>query len=379
MRRRVAEDHVPHLERSCARYVEEMRGLAAGVNAAAGGDGDGDGAAVDLLDIVALNVRSEIVFGMFTDDNVGKNGGSPLDGCTSLGIQFSDAGVGHRGEGSSYIAQNWDWQVGQRDNLIILHISSPSPASASYTAGLPDIAMVTEAGIIGKIGLNAAGVGVCQNAIRARGVDVASGRLPVHLAMRRVLESRSRKEAVNELKRTGVAGSVYLLIGDGGSSGTRESVSGVECTSMSVKEMQVTTVLVGDSKNTAGGPEASETVEILAHTNHLILKHAGVDEPPWLEDSKLREQRIMELANTSSENGVSRLRVGGGGDDISVEEQLHDMLKDEDNYPMSINRHEVGESTFETLFTIVMNLTAKKALITFGRPSACLEKVELAL
>jgi hypothetical protein len=55
-------------------YHEEMRGIA-------------DGSGADLLDIVALNVRTEINFGMFSD------------GCTALSWQT---------EKRAYLAQNWD-------------------------------------------------------------------------------------------------------------------------------------------------------------------------------------------------------------------------------------------------------------------------------
>jgi isopenicillin-N N-acyltransferase-like protein len=55
-------------------YHEEMRGIA-------------DGAGKDLLDIVALNVRTEINFGLFSD------------GCTALAWHT---------EKHAWLAQNWD-------------------------------------------------------------------------------------------------------------------------------------------------------------------------------------------------------------------------------------------------------------------------------
>lgn len=307
-----------------------MRGVADGVNAASFMQ-DGQTKRLDLLDIVALNVRSEIVFGLFTEGN-SKAQDPPLDGCTSLGLITE--------WGRTYLAQNWDWQVAQRDNIIILKIHSDEP-------GIPAISMVTEGGIIGKIGFNAAGVGICQNAIRARGVDVASGRLPVHLAMRRVLECSSREAAVSVLESLGVAGSVYLLVGGD------DGVSGAECTSTTVNVMQ-------PSSTTGNG------IQMLAHTNHLLLEHAGVEEPHWLDDSKPRVQRITELVG----------KMGSPGDNFAND--LFRLFQDEECYPCSINRHEAGDSTFETLFTIVMDLTDKKALVTFGRPSAYINKVELA-
>ncbi|KAJ8112922.1 hypothetical protein OPT61_g4827 [Boeremia exigua] len=89
----------PHL-------YEEMRGIA-------------EGAGKEVLDIVAINVRTEINFGLFSD------------GCTALGWRTQNA---------SWLAQNWD-------------------------PGKPTLVQVTEAGILGKIGFNSAGVGALFNAI----------------------------------------------------------------------------------------------------------------------------------------------------------------------------------------------------------------------
>lgn len=95
------------------------------------------------------------------------------------------------------------WMEQQKENLIILTIEQTSK---------PTIKMVTEAGIIGKIGLNDKGVGVCLNAIRAKGMDPT--RLPCHLGLRMVLESESREEAVAKLERYGIASACHMLIAD---------------------------------------------------------------------------------------------------------------------------------------------------------------------
>lgn len=85
---------------------------------------------MDYADILALNVRTEIWYGLRTD------------GCTALGWRIApDAGTGT--EGASYLVQNWDWREEQKENIIALHIEQP---------GKPDIWFMTEAGIIGKIG-----------------------------------------------------------------------------------------------------------------------------------------------------------------------------------------------------------------------------------
>ena len=73
----------------------------------------------------------------------------------------------------------------------------------------PNIDMITEAGSIGKIGLNSAAVGVCLNAARAKGVDF--GKSPRHLALERCLNSNSRAEAVETLRS---AGGAKILVAD---------------------------------------------------------------------------------------------------------------------------------------------------------------------
>ena len=92
----------------------------------------------------------------------------------------------------------------QKQNLVILTVHQPS---------LPTIKMITEAGIIGKIGMNSAGVGVCFNAIRAKGLT--STRMPVHLGLRTVLESTSAAEAIGKLEEVGMASAAHMLIADG--------------------------------------------------------------------------------------------------------------------------------------------------------------------
>ena len=365
-----------------------MQGIADGVTQQSTAKED----AVDVLDILALNVRSEVLFGLFTfaggtkeeeegeengisqglDEMTVENNDIPMDGCTSLGFV--------RGEGQTIIAQNWDWMLGSRDNLIMLHISGQGSSSVAENGGgstqYPDIVMVTEAGIIGKIGFNSAGVGVCQNAIRARGVDVSGNKLPVHLAMRRVLECRSRKEAVEELKTCGVSGSVYLLIGGGGGDEDVVRVSGVECTSVGVEEMFMST-----GPPSSVGVEAKENklaqdgnIEMLVHANRLLLEHPGVEEPPWLVDSDARTVRLREVVNELH-----------GGKGISCKDlkpfeyQLRELFRDEQGYPVSINRRQIeGQSTTETLFTIVMNLTERSALISFGRPTEWKDVMEVS-
>ncbi|KAI0196939.1 acyl-coenzyme A:6-aminopenicillanic acid acyl-transferase-domain-containing protein [Astrocystis sublimbata] len=308
--RHEAATYVASLEALAPRYMEEIRGIA-------------EGSGRTFLDILALNIRTEIMFGLYSD--VKKDMTQlPSDGCTALGW-LADSNT-------SYLAQNWDWMAEQGPNLVVCHVSSQLDAD-----DIPAFATVTEAGIIAKAGLNAAGVGCCLNAIKCRGVDPS--KLPIHFALRKVLESPSRKAAVETIKRAGVAGSGHILVGDA------TGATGLECTSKWVKEVRM---------------DAQKRV---CHTNHLILDHDDVEEPPWLEDSPARLARVRELTA-----GMVRPSL----DDIV------NVLSDTEGYPCSINRRQEAASVAETLFTIVMDLTGKEARVTFGRPSEVREEMAIS-
>ena len=63
--------------------------------------GIADGSGRDLLDIVALNVRTEINFGLFSD------------GCTALAWHTEER---------AWLAQNWDVGIAQAgDDYIMVH------------------------------------------------------------------------------------------------------------------------------------------------------------------------------------------------------------------------------------------------------------------
>ncbi|CAF9940480.1 MAG: hypothetical protein ALECFALPRED_008693 [Alectoria fallacina] len=262
------------------------------------------GADVPYLSILAINVRTEIAFGLATD------------GCTA---------VFWKTDKSSFLAQNWDWQEEQQENLINLNISQE---------GKPSISMITEAGIIGKIGLNSRGVGVCLNAIRAQGVDFQ--KLPCHLALRTCLESNSAEEAVAALEKVGVASSCHILVADS------ESAIGLECSHVNIVELAM-------------------EQGILAHTNHYIKPHHGVEDLIVLKDSPTRFQRITQLVREQTE----RLHETG-----TLElEDIRSLLKDEENFPTAICRSRTDDSSIATLFNIVMDLKTRRAEVVIGKPS----------
>ncbi|KAG2420372.1 hypothetical protein HFD88_005173 [Aspergillus terreus] len=281
----LASDFDSVIQSKWPRYYQELKGIA-------------DGAGRQLNDIIALNVRTEIVFGQFSD------------GCTSLY---------YRGDGSVYMGQNWDWMEEQAVNLI--HVTIVQDA-------LPTIDMITEAGIIGKIGLNDCGVGVCFNAIRAKGMDKT--RVPVHLGLRIALESKSTVEAVESLEGIGMASPGHFLIGD------PTTAVGLEFTSTTFARVPV---------NKDG---------FVVHSNHMLLPHAGIYESKWLEDSPVRI-KTMENNIRASPQPLSW-------------PSFCSLFEDESNYPTGICRACGGDGDIATLFNIVMDLNGPKGIIRMGRP-----------
>ncbi|KAK4942002.1 hypothetical protein LTR10_018183 [Elasticomyces elasticus] len=287
-----AEQFATNIQQTWPNYFEEIEGIA-------------HGSGRDLLDIVALNVRTEIAFGQLSKSN-------RSDGCTTVSW-------GHHGQ--YFLGQNWDWMEEQKQNLLLLTIVSDDS---------PTKKMVTEAGIIGKIGLNSAGVGVCLNAIRARGYS--DTRLPVHLALRAALDATSAAGAAKTLEETGVGGAAHILVAD-----CHEMIS-LEFTFESCIR------LVPDEKG------------MILHTNHMLGKHRSIDESPE-EDSFARMVRMKALTD----------KVLSGVGKVSLHEFAR-LFDDHDGFPQSICRSQQEPSEDATVFNIVMNLQSKSAVVRLGRP-----------
>ena len=218
----------------------------------------------------------------------------------------------------------------QKQNLIITKITQ---------ADKPAIIQVTEAGIIGKIGFNSAGVGTLFNAIRVHGADPT--RLPAHFGLRMALESSSVEDAVQKLKSCGMASSAHILLGDPNTS------LGLEFT-----------------KSTFAHCEPDATGRVI-HANHLLKEHPGETDTVWLKDSLTRVPTMA--ANAESLGAEPHW------------EALNKLFEDEQNGPGSICRIETKETGSATLFNIVMDLRSKKAVVRLGRPTEAEETIHLQL
>lgn len=217
----------------------------------------------------------------------------------------------------------------QKDRLVILHINSSSNDSSTK----PAISTVTEAGIVGKIGLNSAGVAVFLNAIFARGVNFNS--LPVHIALRSILETRSRTDAIALLETHGVAAASHILIADDGA------------TSLEFSASNSTRLDISDSH--------------LGHTNHYLRDH-DVEDLMNMKDSAARMDRVSALLEEAS----AKLQKKPDDSPLAM---LESILEDEHDFPVSINRKSSHDNPASTLFTILVDLKERMATVKLGRPT----------
>ncbi len=192
----MAETYLPVLEEYVPDLLIELRGIA-------------EGASRKLAEIVALNIRTELLAGTAAspahpgyasaaDHN--RALGVPDDGeCTTV-----IALPGATDLGQTLLAQTWDWHSHQRAACVILNIQSPDH---------PDLLTLTEAGMLAKIGLNRAGIGVCLNLLRSNCDGQAIG-IPIHLLLRHILQTHSISLALQAVRQAPVGASSCISIAD---------------------------------------------------------------------------------------------------------------------------------------------------------------------
>ncbi len=215
-------------ERWSPALVEEMRGTA-------------EGAGIELGQIGALNARTEIL--------AAASGAKPGECSTIVSTRAGAVG-----------AQTWDWH---EELSRCWHLQEVRGTPRGFVG-------LTEHGILAKIGINDAGVGIMFN-ILGHQRDRAFG-VPVHLVAARVLaEAATLAEAVTILRTAPVSTSSAITV---------VSPDGAVIVELS--------------------PEGAAVLEpqkgALLHTNHFLTEHLGEGEKPGLydPDSQLRYAVLLE-------------------------------------------------------------------------------------
>lgn len=177
-----ARGFVPQIEALDADMLGELRGIA-------------EGARQKLDDVVAVNCRTELLFGRLA-------GAEPGTECTTI-VALPEATRARE----LLIGKNWDWRSPCVDAVVVLRVRQ---------TGKPALSLVVEAGMLGRDGFNEHGIVVCGNLLVSNEDRGAAG-VPIPMLRRRILQSRHYYEAIDVLVRSprGASGN-YVIAHRGG-------------------------------------------------------------------------------------------------------------------------------------------------------------------
>ncbi|HEV8594265.1 MAG TPA: C45 family peptidase [Thermoplasmata archaeon] len=311
---RRADAYRQGIEDASPAYAAAMAGIA-------------EGSGQDLLDIVAVNVRYEMMYSEFANRGLARKaaGLAAVGGCTSFALLPEFTANGHL-----LIGQNWDW-IPEVEGLVV---------RATDEAGHTHLGF-TEAGIAGtKIGLNDAGLGLVINGLVSNEDRWSSEGRPFHVRCWDVLAARTLAEAERSVTASNRTVSSNFLIAQTGAGVVDVEVApGARCRL-----------------------EARDGY--LAHANHFLDEKAlGIwqplaeDRPGTFTRYAFIQQRLAAWA--------------AAGREVRVED-LKSLLRDHTNTPNSLCRHPdeayVPDDRYETVVSAIMDLDAKELHVAAGTP-----------
>ena len=301
-----AQRFLPAIEDFGASYVDELAGIAAG-------------AGVSLGDILALNVRTEIVYAARVRAAIAQP--APAE-CSAFATVAPDGGV--------LAGQNWDWWPFARDCVVVLQ-AVPDDGPAFVT--------VVEAGLLAKFGANSDGLAVMTNALACTD-DQGDAAVPYHVILRGLLDCETTAAALSRLEQSARASSANYLLADR---------SGA----------------IVDVEARPGGADTLHRLEpddrrVLLHTNHFESPDFdGVDYADLVAStSRFRLDRVSTVVAASDQPG-----------DLTVFESA---LSDHTNAPDSVCRHPDAAlpppDQSMTVASALIDLTRRRIRLSEGPP-----------
>lgn len=289
-------------------YFEAMEGVA-------------EGSSLPFMDVVAINVRYELVYSEYS--KLGKEQGLP-SGCTAVGLLPARTESGH-----VIMAQNWDWIPGIRG--IVQQYRPPRG---------PEVLSFTEAGIVGgKIGLNTRGVGLMINGLISDQDNWDTMGVPFHVRCWRALQEESLEDSAGMLRESLGSCSANFILGQADG---QAAVLDLETCPTGVEEIL---------------PEDG----IITHANHFLTGDSlGIWEP-LIEEKTTTFERLERMDEL----------VGTRMTEISVSD-LERFLRDHDGWPGSICRHQEEDlpepQRYQTVVSVIMDLNERWLAIAAGNP-----------
>lgn len=287
-------------------YLDELCGIAAG-------------AGVELLDVLAINVRTEIMYSAKA-----RNAAAELrtGECTAFAV------VPAPGKAIPVIVgQNWDWLLQCFDTVVVLE---------SERDDGPNFVTVVEAGLLAKAGMNAAGLGLVTNAL-ATDDDKGEPGVPFHVLLRAILDCETVSEALATLQRGRRASSAnYLVAHEDGSALDVEAAPG-----------DFSRLFLVDPE----GP--------YFHTNHFLSgRFDGRDVSLWaMPDSPVR---------------LGRVRAAGLDEAALDTERLMPLMADHAGFPDSVcchpNPRHAPTEQGATIASVMMEPISRTMWLADGQP-----------
>lgn len=295
-----AKAYGAQIEAIDADIYQELRGIAAG-------------AKQTLEDVIAVNCRTEILYGSL-------GGTKAATECTTV-VALPEA----TRDGNILVGKNWDWRSPAIESVVVLRIRQK---------GKPALTMIVEAGMVGRDGFNEDGVMVCGNLLVSTHDRGASG-VPIPILRRRILHSRHYYEAIDSLARAprGASGNYLIAHRDG-------VAIDFETTPENVYVVY---------------PERG----LLTHSNHfqsVVAQSTGVTKY-YTGDTLYRDFRARQLL----EPKIGRITI----DDIKS------VLRDEFGAPRAICRspHEYGGESTMTIASLIFDPKNGIVHVAAGQPT----------
>jgi isopenicillin-N N-acyltransferase-like protein len=284
-------------------FIDELKGIA-------------EGAGLPYDHILALNVRTEIMFAAVAR--------AAAQECTAVVVLPGASRDGH-----TLIAQNWDWKLKAAGTVVILE-AEPDVGPHFITA--------VEAGLLAKTGMNSCGIGLVTNAL-VTNKDKGKPGVPYHAILRAILESETMTDAVLAVTHHRRASSANYLVAH------RDGVA--------------------INLEAAPGDYSRVYWEIpkeglYCHANHFTCQGFDLkDVELWNGPGSLfRQHRALEILNRSC-----------GSCDVSA---VQTALTDHFNYPYSVCAHrDPGLPEIEdyaSILSIIVDLTDATIWLADGNP-----------
>ena len=306
-------------------YLEELRGIA-------------DGAGLDLADVLAINVRTEVMYA--AEARHAPRAPQPPAECSAFAVAPAPGQTQ-----PVLIGQNWDWLLHAAQTLVILEVKNDHG---------PDFVTVVEAGLLAKTGLNAAGLGLVTNALVTE-ADTGLPGLPYHVLLRALLDCATVTEALQVLQ-----------------AGTRSSSANYLVAHRSGTALDIEAAPGDFTRLYPLLPEHG----MLLHTNHFLspAQHP-VDLSLWsMPSSAVRLQRLRAGAPGA---------LGAPGQTEPDLDRFRALLADHADHPCSIcahpdpNLHPLEQGA--TIASVLMDLTAGRLWVAPGPPcQAAYQELDLS-